>query len=99
MRFSKEQMMRFSELYAMNRMTEMAREHDIPFTSERYGKYAHAFREMDALDLEILVLLHDWFGETGVYDHKQLGDNEHAKLWQLQRMRFLRQQGDRNLGM
>ena len=99
MRFSAAQMTRVAELYAMDHMAEMARGYGVPFTVERYAAYADAFRHMDAVDLEILVLLHDWFEETGVYDHAQFGDNGHAKLWQLQRMRFLRRQGDRHLGV
>ena len=99
MRFSAAQMTRFAELYAMNRMAELARERDVSFTAGHYAAYAGAFRNMDEIDLEILVLLHDWFEVTGVYDHDQFGDNEHAKFWQLQRMRFLRRQEDRHLGV
>lgn len=33
-----------------------------------------------------------------MYDHDQFGDDGHAKLWQLQRMRFPRRQADRRLG-
>lgn len=52
-------MTRFAELHAMDLMAEITHEHGVPFTAESYAGYDDAFRDMDVMDLEILVPLHD----------------------------------------
>lgn len=94
---SSQQMRRLSSSHAQRVMTGFAKEHRINFEWSAYENYKYAWRELELEDLQIIVLLHGYFGIKDMYPvagmYSTECDHDSTRRSILRRLLFFRTQG------